>query len=248
MIDRDDYFLLRGTGDLKARFYVPSLHFSFYKERFIYSGVSEVTDKSEAQKLATPFLMRQPIFRFGKGELAFEEVRFVKGIGISKERVSTKLVLHNTIAIFSRRIDGRRQTGPGSRVVVFLGDNREVVGFKAYGREVSSRLKIVRIDQADKFIEHAARRVESTFGPNGFDLQDIRVEKFECAYFAQGKHVVQRFLQPAYVLAYVVKNKWINAGRILIGPAHSAGIEPLEGSPVEPLSEEQKREQKARPS
>jgi hypothetical protein len=246
VIDREDYFLLRGPDDLKAKFYIPSNHFSFYREKSIYSGVSQVTDKIEAQKIAKRFLKNQPLISLKKDTLVFEKLRFIKGIGVNvQEKVATKPILHNTIAIFSSTIDGKmRITGPGSRIVVFLGNGKEVVGFKAYARKVLSKFQTVTIDPPDMFIGQVVSRIQRNFGANGFEIEDINVENFECAYFAQGKHVLQRFLQPAYVIAYTVKNKWMNSGNIIVRPAHSKEIEILEGPDMDALAEEQKRQER----
>jgi hypothetical protein len=245
VIDREDYFLLKGPDDLRAKYYIPSNHFSFYKQKSIYTGVSKVVDKVEAQKIARTFLIKQPVIALNKDKLVFEEVRFIKGIGVNvEEKAATKPILHNTLAIFSLRIGGKMKiTGPGSRIVVFMGNGKEVVGFKAYAREVLSKSQTITIDPPDKFIEHAANQVKRSFGGNTFNLDDIKVERFECAYFAQGKHVLQRFLQPAYLLTYTVKNKWINTGKVIVRPAHSKEIETIEGPEMDALAEEQKRKE-----
>lgn len=248
VVDRDDYLLFKGTDDLRARYYFPSNHFSFYKEKSIYSGKSQVTHKKEGQRIARRFLNKQPVASMlgNKHETAFEELRFIKGIGVNREeKEATKPILHNTVAIFSRIIEGKmRLTGPGSRVVVFIGEGKDVIGLKVYAREILSKFETVIIDPPDIFIDEVATYIKRSFGANGFDLDDIKVDKFECAYFAQGKHVLQRFYQPAYVIGYTVKNKWMNSGNIIIRPAHSKEeIESLEGPAMNALAEEEKKRQ-----
>ena len=101
--------------------------------------------------------------------------------------------------VFGRSIEGVPVDGPGGFAMINVDGEGEVAGFRSVWRPTAERaeeVKILDAGRAHEAMEGIAKQVRG----------DVTVTKASFGYFELGIHDRQRFLQPAYIMVYVVQD------------------------------------------
>ena len=155
-------------------------------------------DDAKATDIARGFLEKSQLV-----ELRDSTVRRVTHLQMAgggpdgKER--TEAVVLDAGVVFGRSIEGVPVDGPGGFAMINVDGEGEVAGFRSVWRPTAERaeeVKILDAGRAREAMEGVAKQVRG----------DVTVTKASFGYFELGIHDRQRFLQPAYIMVYVVQD------------------------------------------
>jgi len=102
---------------------------------------------------------------------------------------------------FNSMVDGLPVIGPGSKVVVHLTPDGEVIGHEANLRAVKGRR--ATLSGADLLSPDEAKAIaEKRMKGRGIELEEYRLAREELGYFRRGRNAVQGLLAPHYAYVY----------------------------------------------
>lgn len=176
--------------------------FSFSKSTERYTDgkfTPELPDPQSAQKMAMEFLRSYNLAPQQAGELKMVHAGGLRAAAAGKPNQVKDIF--RTI-YYGRLLDSLPVLGPGSRIVVQIGDKGEVVGATRRWRELAKTttakrtLKTAEVKTEKEATEEAAKVIASEFGANA----KYAIRKAQMAYFDQGGS----YIQPVYAVEATV--------------------------------------------
>ena len=166
--------------------------FSKNIDRYFGNFTPQLPDDKEAARIANNFLSKNKLMPADQ-----QQVHLVHSGGLrgqAAKSLTTKDV-YRTLN-FSRVLDSLPVIGPGSRIIVHVGDKGEITGATYRWREVESvkgqRLKKAEVKSEEEARREAQKIIASEFGAN----TEITINKIYSAYFDQGVN----YIQPIYAI------------------------------------------------
>jgi hypothetical protein len=170
--------------------------------RQIMDNSAKLPDAKNAQTIARQFLTENQLMPANVAEL---KVEHVGGIKRMSEADKKEYDVMKTV-IFSRTIDGVPVVGEGSRMIVDIGNNGEVMSVSRKWKEVNqkgakTRTKVTPSEQKTQAEAEAEFKqiIASQFGSNA----SSKLQTIHKAYFDSGN----QFIQPVYLMAATVRFK-----------------------------------------
>lgn len=238
LLERDDYFFVKGPDDLRLRIYVPSGFVYFERERRMYDGQPIEITETEAVRIARQFIDDNRLVTVGSGErLFFEKTRRVESIGVSRDGEHTPVLTHNVVVIFGRMIGGLKVVGPGSRVVIFIGENKEVVGFQKKWREFTGDpVKEVAPLPVSSIARTFADRFAERFDGAPISAADLEIKMYDYGLFSGDRHYAQGYFQPVCTIGFRISTESTSSAFAFTVPAYDEPVEPIGARPEEPAA------------
>lgn len=122
--------------------------------------------------------------------------------------------------VYTRVVDDVTVEGPGGELMVKVGPDEDVVGFRQVWRPILDVLADVEIRPPDEAYA-AVERVSREAGG------DVVVTRAGFGYFELGMADAQAYLQPAYVTYYVVQGEEVAFTSLQVTPAGDTVFEPI---------------------
>jgi hypothetical protein len=174
----------------------------------------------EAESIATEFVDRIGLFSMDTVRLyrvthLLSEASRADG----RERVERKAL--DAGVVFRRLVSGIQAVGSGGIMMVNVDPEGEVVGLRNVWRAVAGVAGEVPIRPPEEAYERMETIAADARG-------DVIVTKAEFGYYERGELDPQKFLQPAYVLMYVLRDEEVSAKKIEVVPAGFEVFEQLE--------------------
>lgn len=174
----------------------------------------------EAETLAREFVERAGLFPMETVSLyrvthLQSEASRVDGA----ERVERRLL--DAGVVFRRLVNGIPAVGAGGTMMVNVDPDGEIVGLRSVWRVAARVAGEVPIRPREEAYERMEGIAADARG-------DVIVTKAEFGYYERGELDPQRFLQPAYVLLYVLRDEEVSAKKITVVPAGLEIFEQLE--------------------
>lgn len=209
----------------------------FFRHRDKYLAPSELSfdlSNEEAERLATEFVERTELF-------PMESVRLYRVTHLQSEasRFDGKERAERTLldagVVFRRLVNGIPAVGAGGIMMVNVDPHGEIVGLRNVWRVVAGPAGEVTIRPPEEAYERMEKIAADARG-------DVIVTKAEFGYYERGELDPQKFLQPAYVLLYVLRDEEVSAKKIEVVPAGFEVFEQLEVDKRFALGEQHPRE------
>jgi len=154
-------------------------------------------DDGKAVEIARAFVERSRLVALEDSTVRkVTHLRMAGGAPGSKERVESVL---DAGVVFGRSIEGVPVDGPGGLALINVDGEGEVSGFSCVWRPIAEKAEEVRILDAGRANDTMERIAKEVRG-------DTTVIKASFGYFESGVHDRQGFLQPAYMMVYVVQD------------------------------------------
>ncbi len=155
-------------------------------------------DDAKATDIARGFLEKSQLVELRDSTVRrVTHLQMAGGAPDGKER--TEAAVLDAGVVFGRSIEGVPVDGPGGFAMINVDGEGEVAGFRSVWRPTAERaeeVKILDAGRANEAMEGIAKQVRG----------DVTVTKASFGYFELGIHDRQRFLQPAYIMVYVVQD------------------------------------------
>lgn len=172
-------------------------NFSFSKidRRYMGDYVPALPSSEEAIKIGAAFLREHGLQANNENELQLEHVG-----GLRAQSQKGKIIDKVITLTYGRKLDSLPVIGPGSKIVINIGDKGEVVGLTRRWREVSTSkrtmIKTTELMSAEEAEAVAKKQITAEFGEKAtFELKSA-----EKAYYDNNGKI----LQPVYVFETVV--------------------------------------------
>ncbi len=199
--------------------------FSFSKSTERYTNgkfVPELPDPQAAQKMAMEFLRQ-----YNLAPLQDNELKMVHAGGLRAAPAGAPNQVKDIFRTiyYGRLLDSLPVVGPGSRIVVQVGDKGEIVGATRRWRELAKTtakrtLKVSEIKNEKEATEEAGRVIATEFGANA----KFTINKVQMAYFDQGG----AYIQPVYAVEATVTMVFDNKETVI---PYLCTIEAMKSSP-----------------
>jgi hypothetical protein len=205
-----------------------------HRERYQRQGERsfELGDE-EAQGLAVRFLERSELVP--ASETGSVTVTHLRTAGRDAGEGELQEQILDAGVVFRRTLEGAPVDGPGGLAMIHVDSAGEVAGFRIVWRPVAEAVGEVRIQPPDEAREAIAAIAKGVRG-------DLRVTKASFGYFEHGVSDRQRFLQPAYVMVYVVQDEEVAFKSAHVVAAGDRVFEPLMGEKRFPIPPQPSRE------
>jgi len=169
-----------------------------HTERYHFQGERpfQLSD-DEAERVARGFLERSELVPLD--EAVSLRVTHLRTGGREVDGGEVEETLIDAGVVYGRVFKEVPVYGPGGTAMVNIDAEGEIAGCRAVWRpvvETVGEVEILRPDRAYEVMERIAGGIRG----------DVRVTKASFGYFEQGIADRQRFLQPAYIMAYVVQD------------------------------------------
>jgi hypothetical protein len=131
-------------------------------------------------------------------------------------------VLLDAGVVYRRTVKQVNVDGPGGLATITIDPEGEVSGFRLIWRPVAEMIDEVKVlppDRAVATMKDVAAKVRG----------DVEVVKATFGYFEQGMADAQEYLQPAYAMVYVVRDREVAYKSAEVVPAGERTFEPLRG-------------------
>jgi hypothetical protein len=197
-------------------------------------------DDEKATDIARGFLERSGLVELGDGSVRrVTHLRMAGGSSKGDERSEATL---DAGVVFGRSIEGVAVDGPGGFAMINVDGEGEISGFTSVWRPIAEKAEEARILDAARANDAMERIAKQVSG-------DVTVTKATFAYFEQGIGDRQRFLQPAYIMVYVVQDGEVAYKSAEVVAATERTLEPFQGEKRFPAGRQPRRpEQRERAS
>jgi len=240
VVQHRNRLVLNHPEGMRVRAYYESGYLEYRDLGRSYSGATHVSNLQEAGSIVETFISKYALWPNDTNrELRPESLRLVKKLGVSEER-STDVEVANAIIIYGRSTEGLPWLGPGSKISALI-EGEEVVGFNRHWRQIvpdSARsVEVLPVESAlNGMLDDLSRRLDGADIAAGV----VEMERANLGYYAGGRRSRQRFLQPAYVFVYRIRNEFTTAGFVDVRPAHDLPLEALRRPPAVPLAQQKR--------
>jgi hypothetical protein len=174
----------------------------------------------KATDIARDFVKRSQLVELGDAAVRkVTHLRMAGGAPGSDERIESTL---DAGVLFGRSIEGVAVDGPGGFAMINIDGEGEVAGFSSVWRPIAEKaeeVKILDAGRANETMEGIAKQVRG----------DTTVIKANFGYFELGIADRQRFLQPAYIMVYVVQDEEVAYKSAEVVAASEKVFEPFLG-------------------
>jgi hypothetical protein len=170
-----------------------SILFNASLKKYADAFKPKLPSEREVDNIAQQYLKANDLLPADPSEM---KVGHIGGLRASKAGTNETIDKMRTVT-YIREIDGLPVVGPGSKIVVNIGDNSEVAGlvhrWKAIDKAPSSKrtLKVTELRGEQDAKNELTKRVKADWGQNA----KVRVEDSKIAYFDSN----DGFIQPVYV-------------------------------------------------
>ncbi len=163
--------------------------FSRNIDRYYSDYNPKIPDQKQAQSIAEQFLKTNNLMPANSKEVHLVHSGGVQGVAVNSQSVKDLLRTFT----YARVLDNLPVTGPGSRIVVKVGDNGEVVAATYRWHVLAAEkttLKLSEIKSEKEASEEALKIVAEQFGSSA----SATLNRIQLAYFDQGLS----YIQPVY--------------------------------------------------
>ena len=194
------------------------------KERYAQHGEKPfgLSDR-EAEAVAERFLERAGLAARDERRLAgVTHLRTAGAAMDGEQRRQISEVLLDAGVVYRRTVKQVGVDGPGGLATINIDPEGEVSGFRIIWRAVAEMIDEVKVlppDHAFAAMKETAAKVRG----------DVEVIKATFGYFEQGMADAQEYLQPAYAMVYVVRDREVAYKSAEVVPAGERTFEPLHG-------------------
>jgi hypothetical protein len=194
------------------------------KERYAQQGEKPfaLSDR-EAETVAERFLERVGLAARDERRLAgVTHLRTAGAAMDGEQRRQVTEVLLDAGVVYRRTVKQGNVDGPGGLATITIDPEGEVSGFRLIWRPVAEMIDEVKVlppDRAVATMKDVAAKVRG----------DVEVVKATFGYFEQGMADAQEYLQPAYAMVYVVRDREVAYKSAEVVPAGERTFEPLRG-------------------
>jgi hypothetical protein len=205
-------------------------NFAFSKINQSYLGdlVPQLPTKEEAEKISQKYLQDKGLYAKNPAELQLLHSGGVRAQTIKDQKPGPVVDKMITLT-YGRTLDSMQVIGPGSKIVVNIGDKGEVLGLIHRWRELNTSGKqlvkpeeMISMEEAQSM---AKRQIATEFGPEA----TFEIKHAEKAYYDNNGKI----LQPVYAFEAIIK---MNDKGQEIKPAPYLCVIPLLKNSPEPLN------------
>jgi len=198
-----NYYSLK-SGNGKIKLYKNSMAI-FYKTNKLFQSPDREYDMSddEVKKIADDYLNKHNLKPTNPDdELVFSNIRHLEDVNPENGR---KIV--HTEVLYTRKIGGKNVMGSGSKMVVYIGNDREVIGLYKLWRPIkNSQPKMVENLNLNETLVKMYNEDEKYYNkiPEIYLKEEntkIIIEKGSYGYHAEGKLSEQKEIYPAVLFA-----------------------------------------------
>jgi len=193
----------------------------------------EMSDE-EAGNISRRFIEQTGLVNIDETRLLRVTHLFTQGGDRDSQKMQEPTALDAGV-LFGRAIGDVPVDGPGGKAMIHVDVEEQVVGLSLVWRQLGDVVADVEIlppDQAYATMEDIARKVRG----------EVLVTTASFGYFEQGMDDVQRVLQPAYVMIYVVRDEEVSFKSAEVVAASERVFEPFRGEKRFPATAQPTRE------
>ena len=191
-------------------------------------------DDEKATDIARGFLERSQLVPLRDSTVRrVTHLRMAGGASDSEERTETVI---DAGVVFGRTLEGIPVDGPGGLAMINVDGEGEVSGFRSIWRPIAEKAEEVRVLDAGRAREAMERIAKGVRG-------DTTVVKATFGYFELGILDRQRYLQPAYMMVYVVQDEEVAYKAAEVVAAAEQTFEAFQGEKRFPVGRQPQRKQ-----
>lgn len=200
---------------------------SFYRNfsRYIGDFVPKLPQGKESVRFAYEFLKENRLMPVNPRELKVAHIGGLRSNAVLKGGKRGPIIDKLKTITFSRQLNELPVIGAGSKLIVNVGDEGEIIGVTKRWRELSEpvRLNPKELISEREALGRAKRQILSEFGRNS----EIEFEDIQVAYFDNNKRVIQPVF--AFQVRVTLEDKNLE-------PLNYISIIPVMANPIEELN------------
>lgn len=215
-----------------------NFEFSKLTQSYLSDSSPKLPSKEEAAKIAENFMKSKNIYVRDMNQIRLVHTGGVRSQAVEGGQRAGAIIDKLVTLTYGRTLDNMPVVGSGSKIIVNIGNNGEVVGMTRRWREVNTGEKKEAVTQEllteAEALEQAKQHIISEFGNVPYDIKSTT----KAYYDGNGK-----FLQPVYTFDVMVNlnrvDKNVSAARYLcIIPMLKNAPEPIQNNVMDPKAKE----------